>query len=170
MSIFYKQTDPAPCWSVSSPETMVDAIRACGIIPFFENAIPGYSIEEMTPVEHWFDGDSLGPWDWKIDVVQTGEIAYGKFLCGGKAAFATMDCYRDLLNWRRSLPKFALKDNYVLYDNAVSCCNSNHVVSLCKTISIDSLEVRIYILAHYYAASHVDDSNVLHTFSCNVDD
>jgi len=110
MSIFYKQTDPAPRWSVGSPEAMIAAIRACGIIPFFENAIPGYSIEEMTPGEHWFDGDSLGPWDWKIDAVQTGEIAYGKFLCGGKAAFATMDCYRDLLNWRRSQPKFALKE------------------------------------------------------------
>ena len=112
MSIFYKQTDPDAPLQVNSPEALVVTIRACGIIPFFENALPGYSIEEMTPREYWFDGEeeTLGPWDWKIDTVQTGEIAYGKFLCGGKAAFATADCYRDLLNWRRAQPKYALRE------------------------------------------------------------
>ena len=113
MSIFYKQTDPDALLQVNSPEAMVAAIKACGIVPFFENAIPGFSIEEMTPREYWFDGEegTLGPWDWKIHAVQTGEIAYGKFLCGGKAAFATPDCYRDLLNWRRSLSKYALRES-----------------------------------------------------------
>ena len=112
MSIFLKSTDPAARWRVDSPEALVGAIRGCGIVPFFENPVAGYSIEEMTPGEYWFDGeeDSLGPWDWKIYAVQTGEIAYGKFLWGGKAAFATAECYRDLLNWRRSLPKFALRE------------------------------------------------------------
>lgn len=112
MSIFLKQTNPDAPLRVDSPETLVATIKACGIIPFFENVIPGYSIEEMTPQEFWFDGeDTLGPWDWKIEAVQTGEIAYGKFLLGGKAAFATSDCYRDLLNWRRSQPKYALRES-----------------------------------------------------------
>ena len=112
MSIFLKQTDPDASLQIVSPETMIAAIKACGIIPFFECPIAGYSIEEMTPREYWFDGEdgTLGPWDWKIEAVQTGEVAYGKFLCGGKAAFATPDCYRDLLNWRRSLPKYALRE------------------------------------------------------------
>lgn len=112
MSIFLKQTDLTARYQITSPEAMVAAIRGCGIIPFFENPVPGFSIEEMTPREYWFDGeeDSLGPWDWKIEAVQTGEIAYGKFLCGGKAAFATADCYRDLLNWRRAQPKYALRE------------------------------------------------------------
>ncbi len=112
MSIFLKQTDPDAPQRVDSPEALISTIRACGIIPFFENALPGYSIEEMTPREYWFDGEegTLGPWDWKIDAVQTGEIAYGKFLCGGKAAFATAECYRDLLNWRRAQAKYALRE------------------------------------------------------------
>ncbi len=113
MSIFYKQTDPDAPLQIDSPEAMYAAIKACGIIPFFENAITGYSIEEMTPRAYWFDGEegTLGPWDWKIFAVQTGEIAYGKFLCGGKAAFASPDCYRDLINWRRSLPRYALRES-----------------------------------------------------------
>ncbi len=89
---------------ITSPEAMLDAITALGIVPFFINIVPGYSIEEMTPKECWFDDDSdtLGPWDWKIDCIQSGSIAYGKFLLGGKASFATVERYRELMNWRRS--------------------------------------------------------------------
>ena len=92
--------------SVKSAETMYRAIMEAGIIPFFENPIRGFSIEELTPREMWFEDDELGPWDWKIDCVQSGDIAYGKFLWGGKAAFATVPLYRELANWRRSLPGY----------------------------------------------------------------
>ena len=91
---------------VVSGDTMLEVIKEMGIVPFFENRIPGYSIEELTPREYWFDGEFLGPWDWKIPCVQSGEVAYGKFLWGGKAAFATVPFYRELMNWRRSLPKY----------------------------------------------------------------
>lgn len=94
---------------VNGPEAMLETIRELGIVPFFENIIPGYSIEEMTPKENWFDTQddlSYTPWDWKIPCVQSGEIAYGKFLLGGKAAFATVEWYRELRNYRQSLPKY----------------------------------------------------------------
>ena len=83
---------------------MEQAIRELGIIPFFTSAIPGYSIKDLTQPGFWFDGeeDTLGPWDWKIDCLQSGDIAYGKFLCGGKAAFATLPLYRELMNVRRA--------------------------------------------------------------------
>lgn len=99
---------------VCSPESMIEAVRHFGIIPFFKCAVPGWSIEELTPPEHWFfSSEELGPWDWKIDVVRQGDIAYGKFL-GGKAAFATVEFYAHLMNWRRSLPKYraALGERY----------------------------------------------------------
>ena len=70
--------------------------------------------EEMTPQCNWFDGTediTETPWDWKIACVQDGEIAYGKFLLGGKAAFATVKWYRELMNWRHSLPKYQPDDN-----------------------------------------------------------
>ena len=96
-----------PVPAVTSPDAMCDAIRAAGIIPFFKGPVPGFSIEELTPPEHWFySSDELGPWDWKIAAVQSGDIAYGKFLCGGKAAFATVEWYAHLRNWRLSLPEF----------------------------------------------------------------
>jgi len=107
MSIFVPKTGNS--LTVTSPETMYGTIEELGIVPFFENPIPGFSIEERTPREFWFDGEDglLGPWDWKIFSVQSGDIAYGKFLWGGKAAFATVQWYAELMNYRRSLPKYA---------------------------------------------------------------
>lgn len=93
---------------INCPEKMLEAIRYYGIVPFFKCGIPGWSIEEMTPKDCWFfSSDQLGPWDWKIDVLQSGEIAYGKFL-QRKAAFATAECYGHLLNWRRAQQKYAV--------------------------------------------------------------
>lgn len=94
--------------TVVSAESMYEAILQQGIVPFFENAVPGYSIEEMTPPAFWFDGEEggLGPWDWKIDCLRSGDIVYGKYLCGGKASFATVPWYRELRNYRQSLPKY----------------------------------------------------------------
>ena len=97
--------------AIDSPERMIGTIREFGIIPFFRCAVPGWSIEERTAPGCWFtdeeDGGTLGPWDWKIEAVREGDIAYGKFL-GGKAAFATVEWYRELMNWRRSIPKYRM--------------------------------------------------------------
>ena len=92
---------------VTGWESMYRLIRQVGLLPFFENPIPGFSLEEHTDAEHWFTDESLGPWDWKIDCLQTGDIVYGKYLWGGKAAFSTPSVYRELMNYRRSLPKYA---------------------------------------------------------------
>lgn len=99
---------PGDCYDapVTGPETMHGTIRTLGIVPFFVNAIPGFSIEEMTPKSLWFSDEDLGPWDWKIPVVQQGDIAYGKFLAGGKSSFATIPWYRELMNYRRASPKW----------------------------------------------------------------
>ncbi len=101
---------------IDSPEAMVSAIRYFGVLPFFRCGVPGWSVEELTAPGCWFSEEEdtfLGPWDWKIDAVREGDIAYGKFL-GGKAAFATVEWYRELMNWRRSQPRWrmALRERY----------------------------------------------------------
>lgn len=93
---------------IDCAESMMEAIRHYGIVPFFNCGIPGWSIEEMTPKEFWFfTSDVLGPWDWKIDAIQSGEIAYGKFI-RRKAGFATAEFYGHLMNWRRAQAKYLL--------------------------------------------------------------
>ena len=106
--------------AVRNAEGMLNLIRDFRLVPFFSNPISGFSVEEHTPRDLWFTEENLGPWDWKIDCVQSGDIAYGKFLYGGKAAFATVDVYRELMNWRRSLPKYApAPDHQVVLDFVV---------------------------------------------------
>ena len=97
---------------INSPESMIAAIRHFGVLPFFRCGVPGWSVEDLTTPGCWFSDNEdtfLGPWDWKIDAVREGDIAYGKFL-GGKAAFATVSWYRELMNWRRSLPRYKMAE------------------------------------------------------------
>ena len=120
---------------------MYGAIMEKGLIPFFENHIPGYSVEEMTPKEYWFDGeeDGLGPWDWKIECLQSGDIVYGKFLLGGKASFATPKWYRELMNWRRSQEKYQPDEagrailNYIAENGSITIREIRHLLGVKKS-------------------------------------
>ena len=94
---------------IDSAESMVAAIRQLGIVPFFGSPIAGFSLHEMTAAgHHIFEMDATleqTPWDWKIACLEEGDIAYGKFLCG-KAAFATLEWYKELRQWRLAQPKY----------------------------------------------------------------
>ena len=58
---------------LTSAQSMIEAIREIGIVPFSRNRVRGWSIEEMTHLDWWFTtSDELGPWDWKIDAVHEG--------------------------------------------------------------------------------------------------
>ena len=94
---------------LTSAQSMIEAIREIGIVPFSRNRVRGWSIEEMTHPDWWFTtSDELGPWDWKIDAVHEG-LLYGKFI-SRKSTFATGQMYRHLMNWRRSLPKYRVAE------------------------------------------------------------
>lgn len=94
--------------SIKSPESMIETIREMGLVPFFANSTPGFSIEERTFPEFWFTSEELGPWDWKIEAVRAGDIAYGKFF-KGKSCFATKEAYIRLMEERRGQEKFIPK-------------------------------------------------------------
>ena len=135
---------------VRDAESMLSLILEYGIIPFFENPIPGYSVEEHTLPACWFTDDNLGPWDWKIHCVQSGQVAYGKFLWGGKAAFASVEFYRELMNWRRSLPRYAITDDqarildYVEEHGAISIAEVRHLLGI-KKAAADALIARLQL-------------------------
>ncbi len=75
------------------------AINKYGIIPYFANLIPGFSIEEHVSPDVWFSSEE-GVWEWKGPVIRESECAYGKFF-DNKAAFVSMEWYPDLANYRR---------------------------------------------------------------------
>ena len=137
---------------VRDQEGMLSLIQEFQLVPFFVNIIPGYSIEEHTPPELWFTDENLGPWDWKIDCIQSGDVAYGKFLYGGKAAFATIDVFREIINWRRSLPKYKPSPDqkkvldYIEEHGSVSVSDVRQLMGL-KKAAADALLAKIQMQA-----------------------
>lgn len=73
-----------------------------GLLPFFSNTIPGFSVEEMTAPGMLFgsDNQSEGCWEWKGPVIRRETTAYGKFF-RRKAGFVTRSLLPDFINYRR---------------------------------------------------------------------
>ena len=84
---------------ICSEEDLVRAVHELGILPFFANSIPGFSIEEHVPSDIWFT-DQPGPWEWKGPVIRTAGCAYGKFF-ENKAAYISREWFPDFANYRR---------------------------------------------------------------------
>ncbi len=147
-----------PVRPIDSPEAMIAAILHFGILPFFKCGVPGWSVEELTAPGCWiFEDDDavLGPWDWKIDAVREGDIAYGKFL-GGKAAFATVEWYRELMNWRRSQPRWrmAVGGRYratTAHDKLMKRLAPVALDAIRKAGALEARELRLICSAHEQA-------------------
>ena len=76
-----------------------------GFLPFFRSTVPGFSVEEATPEEYWFQKDVEGPWEWKGPAISEGRCLYGK-LFQGKAGWVSEDWIPDLVNYRRQGMEF----------------------------------------------------------------
>ena len=74
-------------------------IQEVGILPFFTNAVTGWSVEEHIDPSVWFT-DQEGPWEWKGQLASDKVCVYGKFI-RNKAAFISPEWFSDLANWRR---------------------------------------------------------------------
>lgn len=86
--------------SVSSREALGELVTEWGFLPLLKNRVPGFSVEEHTPVALWFADGVDGPWEWKGPVIRETGCAYGKFF-GGKAGFVSREWYPDFANYRR---------------------------------------------------------------------
>jgi len=85
--------------TIRSVEELLTTVEKYGFLPFFQNKIPGFSIEEMCPPELWFT-EQDGPWEWKGPAAKSGRCIYGKFF-GGKAGFVSKAWIPDFVNYRR---------------------------------------------------------------------
>ncbi|MBR0036676.1 MAG: hypothetical protein IJP70_03430 [Bacteroidales bacterium] len=83
------------------PADLEQKVLELGMLPFFENGIPGFSVAEHTPSELWFSDEADGPWEWKGPLIQLGHCAYGKFF-NRKAGWVSLEWLPDLLNVRRA--------------------------------------------------------------------
>lgn len=88
---------------ISTKQQLEQAALSYGLLPFFSNNIPGFSVEEMAAPGMLFggSGDDYGCWEWKGPVIQEMTVAYGKFF-RRKAGFVALGLYPDFINYRRN--------------------------------------------------------------------
>lgn len=84
---------------LKNADDLFEKVEQYGFLPFFKNAITGFSIEEMCPAELWFT-ELDGPWEWKGPAAKSGKCIYGKFF-NGKAGFISKQWIPDFANYRR---------------------------------------------------------------------
>ena len=84
---------------IRTKQDLIQAIKTYGILPYFENSLTGFSIEEHCAPAAWFSGEE-GVWEWKGPVINAAKCAYGKFF-EKKAAFVSRTWFYDLANYRR---------------------------------------------------------------------
>lgn len=89
-------------FTIRTKQDLIDAVVTFGIVPFFRNSIPGFSIEEHVDPSVWYDREEDGwpVWEWKGPVIRQTRCAYGKFF-EKKAAFVSLDWFCELANYRR---------------------------------------------------------------------
>lgn len=89
--------------AIASRFDMEEAVMRFGMLPFFRNDIPGFSIQDMAAPGMLFgeDADDYGCWEWKGPVIREQTAAYGK-LFRRKAGFVSMELLPDFFNYRRS--------------------------------------------------------------------
>ena len=85
--------------TIRSRADLESLILQVGILPFFTNGVPGWSVEENIDPAVWFSGIE-GPWEWKGPLAYERKCAYGKFI-RNKAAFVSLEWFVDLANHRR---------------------------------------------------------------------
>ena len=85
---------------VQSKQDLIDAVQEFGIIPYFSNSIPGFSLEEHCSPDILFNDTEENTWEWKGPVIRATGCAYGKFF-EKKAAYVRRDLFPDLANYRR---------------------------------------------------------------------
>ncbi len=84
-----------------SPDDLLDLVRRTGFLPLFSNSIPGFSVEEHTPAEDWWQDDpATDPWAWRQVLAPHPDIAYGKFF-DRKAGFVSREWFPAFANDRR---------------------------------------------------------------------
>ncbi len=82
-------------------KALIKHIKKVGFLPLFANSVEGFSVEEMTSPLYWWSGDEKNdPWEWRILISKSQEVAYGKFF-DKKAGFISLDWLPYFANWRR---------------------------------------------------------------------
>ena len=90
-------------FTLTGAEVLEDFIAYFDFLPFFNNDVAGWSVEEKTPASFWFT-DVPGPWEWKGPIAREGNYLYGKFF-KKRAGWVSRRVFGKFSQIRRALPQ-----------------------------------------------------------------
>ncbi len=87
---------------IKNKSDLINAVNEFGFVPFFENSVEGFSIEEHIDPSCWWHSDTgaWSAWEWKGPVIRETGCAYGKFF-EKKACYISREWFADFANYRR---------------------------------------------------------------------
>lgn len=85
---------------IKTARELTDIVNEIGFIPLFKGCFGGFSVEELTCGNDWYEGSEGDPWSWREELAAEGIVAYAK-LFRGRAGFVSMEMYPHLANFRR---------------------------------------------------------------------
>lgn len=85
---------------IHTVEQLVALVNEIGFLPFFQNNISGYSVEDCTPPELMFVKGVEGPWEWREELAERKVCVYGKFFAG-RTGFVSLEWFPHFANYRR---------------------------------------------------------------------
>lgn len=115
--------------TIKTRKDLAELVNEIGILPFFSCRTAGFSLEENIAPEAWYQGPWSGKlrwdaWDWKGQVLENRELAYGKFF-EKKAGFVSLELWPDFCNYRRDGYDFDAR-----YDDELALSKDRDLVDL----------------------------------------
>ncbi len=108
---------------IANQTDLEKVINEWGFLPFFQNEISGFSVEELIDPRLWFSDENPGPWEWKGPVASSRKFAYGKFF-HNKAGFISLEWLPDLISCRRN----GCLNFYTLYESGNASLQSRRII------------------------------------------
>ncbi len=82
-------------------QELIAYIDEVGFLPLFANEVPGFSVEEHVSPDYWWTGiEEEDPWEWRVLMARSGQVAYGKFF-EQKSGFVSLKWFPVFANYRR---------------------------------------------------------------------
>ena len=103
---------------IHSQKDLSDLVTDLGFLPFFQNEIEGFSIDEATPASVWDAYLGLGPWLWRDEIAKDKHCIYGKFFAG-KTGYISVEWFPHFANYRRDGYDFDARydDGFIRYED-----------------------------------------------------
>ena len=82
------------------PEDLKALVVEIGFLPFFSSDVPGFFVDDLTPIEVWDEYLGLGPWLWRDEIARDKTGIYGWFF-RKKTGYVSIEWFPYLANYRR---------------------------------------------------------------------